>query len=71
MKFINILFLLLGISSISYAQSMVIHYTDGEKSSIKTEDIDSITISERTNSELKKTLNEYVKTQNKPNVKED
>lgn len=64
MKFINILFLLLGISSISYAQSMVIHYTDGEKSSIKTEDIESITISERTNSELKKTLADSLTTLN-------
>lgn len=58
MKFVNILFLLLGISSFSYSQSMVIHYTDGEKSSIKTEDVESITISEKSSSELKKSLSD-------------
>ena len=36
MKFFSILLLFLGISTISYAQSMIIHYADGEKSFIKT-----------------------------------
>ena len=56
MKFLSILFILLGISNISFAQSMVIHYSDGEKSSIKTEEIDSITISKDSHSEIKKSL---------------
>ena len=58
MKFFSILLLFLGISTISYAQSMIIHYADGEKSFIKTEDVDSITISENSKSELKKSLSD-------------
>lgn len=56
MKFLSVLFILLGIGNISFAQSMVIHYSDGEKSSIKTEEIDSITISKDSHSEIKKSL---------------
>lgn len=64
MKFLMILFLFLGISDFSYAQSMVIHYTDGEKSVIKTEEVESITISEKSSSELKKTLADSLTTLN-------
>ena len=64
MKFLMILFLFLGISDFSYAQSMVIHYTDGEKSVIKTEEVESLTISEKSSSELKKTLADSLTTLN-------
>ena len=68
MKFLMILFLFLGISDFSYAQSMVIHYTDGEKSVIKTEEVESITISEKSSSELKKTLADSLTTLNSENT---
>lgn len=58
MKFLSILLLFWGINTNSYAQSMIIYYADGEKSFIKTEDVDSITISENTKSELKKSLSD-------------
>ena len=58
MKFFSILLLFLGISTISYAQSMIIHYADGEKSFIKTEDVDSITISENSQSDLIESLSD-------------